>query len=268
VMRSLLKRATAAVVLVIGLFGCAGITQKQELSDRQKTAMSMFQERCKKAGEFVSRTVDDVEGIYLIRIRPEHLNYGDQYALDDPYGSDFGGDAYIKSFLRGDYEFVVGKSEGNSPRGYAFVELTDSIDGAKYRYTGSVKPVVRVRSVMSGGDGKSTFTTSEFVLEREMISSLRSRYGVAYEDISTRENRDYWIAGSALRIVDLQTGEVIAERVGYMFDVLQGSKAGGRSPWLLAANHSCPSFRGTHAASDQSRQTDRFVEKVLIPKNH
>jgi hypothetical protein len=65
--------------------------------------------------------------------------------------------------------------------------------------------------------------------------------------------------------MDLQTNEVIAERVGYMVDWAQGSVVGGRSPWLLAANQACPKFVDRHGSTAQIAQTEKFVEKVLKP---
>jgi site-specific recombinase len=128
-------------------------------------------------------------------------------------------------------------------------------------------------SVMNGGDGRSKFTTNEYVVDRQVANTPAPRFGVTYDDISTREEREYWIAGSSLKVIDLETKEVIAERIGYMVDVFQGSKAGARSPWLLAADHACPSFQRNsvrppvHSSVSQLRQTQRFVEKVLRPKN-
>jgi hypothetical protein len=92
------------------------------------------------------------------------------------------------------------------------------------------------------------------------------RYGVTYDDISTREERDYWIAGSSLKVIDLPTNEVMAERIGYMMDRGQGDRGGGRSPWLFAKNNACPQFP---AAPDghvvQANQTRDFVVKTLKP---
>ena len=111
-----------------------------------------------------------------------------------------------------------------------------------------------------------------FVLERVPASEQLPRYGVTFDDISTHEEREYWIAGSSLKVIDLQTNEVIAERIGYMVDLGQGSRAGGRSPWLFAADNACPDFQRfknpvvrTRGASNQAWQTQDFVEKVLKP---
>jgi hypothetical protein len=115
----------------------------------------------------------------------------------------------------------------------------------------------------------------EFVLDRVPASGALPRYGVTYDDISTREEREYWIAGSSLKVVDLQTNEVIAERIGYMVDWAQGNSSGGRSPWLRAANNACPDFyrnrssvsseERRHSSSGQIYQTLDFVEKILKP---
>ena len=101
----------------------------------------MFAERCKKSGEFIHRTATDVEGVYLLKLRPQEINYGDQFALDDPYGRDLIGDGYIHSFLRGSFQ---AEPDGIPPRratslGYLYVEALDPNDGKRYRYTGQVK---------------------------------------------------------------------------------------------------------------------------------
>lgn len=100
------------------------------------------------------------------------------------------------------------------------------------------------------------------------------RYGITYDDISTKEDRDFWIAGSSLRIVDLTSGETIAERIGYMMDPGQGSRGGGRQPWLLAADRACPPFLARFerivervpGASAQRLQSYDFAEKVVTPR--
>jgi hypothetical protein len=264
----LFKQTFVMVLAATCLLGCSSTLQSQELSERQKVAMAMFQERCKKAGEFIRRTDEGVEAVLLEKMRPDGINYGDQYRLDDPYGRDLTGEGYIGSFLRGSYEAWSGKMVpiSEASRGYAFVEAIDSKDKVRYRYTGAIKDVTRTKSVMNGGDGKTQFTVKEFVIERSVVSGAEPRYAVTYDDISTHEERDYWIAGSSLKVIDRKTNEVIAERIGYMVDAFQGSRVGGRSPWLFAASNACPVFRGQHAASDQTGQASRFVEKVLKPK--
>jgi hypothetical protein len=213
--------------------------------------------------------VEDVECIFLLKLRPADINYGDQFKLDDPYGRDLLGEGYIKSFLRGSYqaETTGTAAPGSPPRlGYQYVEAIDPKNAQRYRYTGSIKDVVHTSSILMGGDGTTNFSTKDFVIDRVTAPDVAPRYGVTYDDISTHEEREYWIAGSSLKIIDLQTNEVMAERVGYMIDVRQGSRAGGRSPWLFAADHACPKFSDRNGAGAQGNQTLDFTEKILKPK--
>jgi hypothetical protein len=249
--------------------------KREAVRARHEKADAIFRERCKKAGEFTYRTAEDVEGVFLLKLRPDEINYRDQYRMDDPYGRDLGGDGYILSFLRG-FETRQAQFAPGSPNryGYFYVDAIDPVDGKRYRYTGSVKEVTHTESILIGGDGKTKFKTMDFVLDRIPAPDPAPRYGVTYDDISTREERDYWIAGSSLKVIDLQTNEVMAERIGYMMDRGQGSDSGGRAPWLFAADHACPGFqrnpnhliRSGHGASAQQIQTEDFVEKILKPK--
>ena len=100
------------------------------------------------------------------------------------------------------------------------------------------------------------------------IQQQSARYGITWDDISTREDRELWIAGGSLKVIDLQTNEVIAERTGYMMDREQGSRAGARSPWAYALRNACPGFPsdGTHTTRSWPRtETLIFVSKVLQP---
>jgi hypothetical protein len=242
---------------------------RSEQRSRGQTAMAMFNERCKKAGEFIHRTVTGVDGILLMKVRPDSINFDKQFAMTDPYGHDFVGEDYMAAFLRGFYAQNSGGAAlppGVAPElvGYEYVEAVDPHDGVRYRYTGRIEePWLTNKSYLKGH--------LRFVTDRSAAGVPPPRYGITYEDISTREEREYWIAGSSLRIVDLATNEVIAERIGYMVDAGQGSRAAFRSPWLYAFDNACPSFssgsRSSGPAAPLARyQTARFVEKVLKPR--
>ncbi len=234
---------------------------------RLAKAEAMFQERCQKAGEFIYKTAENVEGVFLLKLRPKGINRGDQYRMDDPYGRDLGGEGYIQSFARG-FETRQAQFAPGSPNryGYLYVDAVDPKDGQRYRYTGRIEePWQTNKSYLKG--------YMRFVLDRILAPDPAPRYGVTYDDISTREERDYWIAGSSLKVIDLKTNEVMAERIGYMMDRGQGNNSGGRAPWLLAANNACPSFFSNpnllpngHGSAAQRHQTEDFVEKVLKPK--
>ncbi|HRI93425.1 MAG TPA: hypothetical protein PLS93_17500 [Accumulibacter sp.] len=263
-----MKRTTLfALALAALLATTAPISFAQETDPkaRLQTAEKMFAERCKKSGEFIHRTAENVEGVFLMKIRPKGMNYEDQFRMDDPYGRDLGGDGYVLTFVRGSYQAQTkGMPYPGSPQriGYPYVEAIDPADGKRYRYRGIIKEVTKTSSPLVGGDG-STFKVKEFTLDRVPATGPQPRYGVTYDDISTGEERDYWIAGSSLKVIDLKTNEVMAERIGYMMDRGQGNKSGGRSPWLLAADNACPRFAPRHASTAQPYQALDFVEKVL-----
>lgn len=66
---------------------------------RSQQARRLFEQHCEKSGEKITRTVDNVAGIFLMKIRQKSGDYGSQFRRDDPYGYDLQGDAYIASFL-------------------------------------------------------------------------------------------------------------------------------------------------------------------------
>jgi hypothetical protein len=251
------SRVGAAILLVVALSGCSSLGIGN--SARVEKAKEMMAERCKWAGEKIHRVISDVDGILIMKLRPETESFSDQFALTDPYGHDYGGDGYIKMFLKGSYQGPT-RTASNAWlfEGYEYVEVDDRKEGKTYRYTGRIEePWQTDKSYLRG--------YLRFKLEKLPAASARPRYGVTYDDISTREEREHWIAGSSLRVMDLQTGEIIAERIGYMADFGQGNTSGGRSPWLMAANNSCPAFKAPDAFTDQRFQTKRFVLKVLMP---
>lgn len=266
-----LARASFVASCVALLVACGNAPTKREIStseqERQDRAVAMWKGKCNKAGEFIYERAEGVDGIFLMNVRIGS-NFDDQYGMDDPYGNDLEGEGYIGSFIRGNYAYA-NKSplpDGWPPHtGYRFVEVRDPKDGKMYRYTGRViEPWLTDKSYLKG--------YLKFVLDRESIEVRSTRYGVRFDDISTREERDNWIAGSSLKVIDLDRGKVMAERVGYMVDWAQGSRAGGRSPWLFAAENACPEFDRdfpvasrlkSHKNRNQFYQTERFVEKVL-----
>jgi hypothetical protein len=183
-----------------------------------------------------------------MKLRPkgDSSHWADQFYMNDPYGKDLDEEGYVESFL--------------AKRG----RLSSETDGYHYVDFFDVKEALFIQFTAIDRDAHS------FPMRKKKIEKSSARYGVTFDDISTRQDREFWIAGGSLRVVDLVTQEVIAERIGYMLDLGQGSKAGFRSPWLFAADNACPEFiipkSSGSKANDQIGQTRRFVEKVLKPK--
>lgn len=264
--RMMISWLAGLILIVVASAGQADVAPANP-KVRLAKAEAIFAERCKKSGEFIRRTVENVEGVFLMKIRPKEQFDTEQFALYDPYGNDSGGDRYIRSFLIGRRTngSLTDKPDEMVFRGYRYVEAVDPADGKRYRFTGRIdQPWLR--------DKRYGEWVRDFVLNKNSAPGAQPRYGVTYDDISTHEEREYWIAGSSLRVIDLKTNEVIAERIGYLMDRGQGSRAGSRSPWLLAASNACPSFfpKGQRASVPgtvyQNGQTRNFVEKVLKPK--
>lgn len=209
-------------------------------------AKALFEERCKTAGEKIYRTVDGVDGVLLMKVRPDRVNFSDQYAMDDPYGRDVGGEGYIGSFLSPIAGVSLNTRVAEARRSrFRYVEVEDPESKKLFRYTGVIKSV--------GGRDPN------FEIQKVEVLNRSARHGVTYEDISTSEDRESWIAGGLLKVVDLQSNEVIAERRGYIFDPELGNTAGGRGPWEGAI--SC------NSADRGYGHNARFVLRTLKPTN-
>jgi len=259
----MVMKACMALALLQMLTACTA--RPHVVSEKAKHADALFKLHCATAGETIKRTVTDVEGIFVLKGRPKKINLSDQFLMDDPYGADLGGDAYIRSFLKAEHEpsrryaallKSPPTSDPNKPIGYDYVDMADNVNGTRYRYTAYVDQPGKT-------DPKFALDYFRVIQQKTRATGQTPRYGVTYDDISTHEDRMVWIAGSSLKVIDLLTNEVIAERIGYMIDRGQGITSGGRSPWLLAASNACPAFPGRHAY--QLNQAARFVEKVLLP---
>ncbi len=270
------RNKLSAVLFVTALFGFMPATsgwREYQARIRLNASMTLFQERCKAAGEKIVRTVDDVDGVVWMkwRERPDSKDQHDQFKLYDPYGRDCGLEDCIGNLLR----ITKGASlnPGEAKRhstGYRFVETIDPVDGQSYRYSGHMEHGWSQEAIdrheRETGRDVPAFSY-RFKTDRVPIDKLGARYGITWDDISTREDREHWIAGSSLKVVDLQTNEVLGERVGYMVDRGQGSQAGFRSPWLFASQTACPEFAAV-GPSDSRRlkrntETKDFALRVI-----
>ena len=219
-----------------------------EYRSRLAKAQALFDERCKTAGEKIYRTVEGVDGVLLVNLRPDNVSYEDQFARFDPYGYESGGEWYIRSYLPGHWRTCVGDKAQCPPEKRAFL-FVDAISetGGRVRY-------VSVDRVTSQPPLPGQNTGIKIVTENS-IKNI-AQYGVRWEDISTNEDRQNWIAGGSLTVVDLRNGEVLAERSGYLMDPGLGSTASARTPWSWARHYApaCPKVDGHNFT---------FVRKVL-----
>ena len=243
-------------LFILPLFQVVKADKKKEdaYQQRYQAAKAVFDRQCQNAGEKIYRTVDNVEGIMLLRVREKYLNkngydpmWDDAAALSGSYPTDGVEKYYINNFL----QFSTGAEGGG---GLAVEEnlLPNSKYLPRYRYVDVLqsdgKSVIRYR----GG-----WNVNRKPLAEEANPKQPARYAFTYENNVDPELRKLWIAGTTLKVLDLKTGELLAEKKVYAFETKFGGTANHTTPWSLAIK--CP--------DDENLQISRFfVERVLKPK--
>jgi hypothetical protein len=205
-----------------------------------------FEHLCKtEAGEFIFKTVDNVEGIRLTRPRQpvDDYKFRHLYAMEDPYGN-WQGEVEEPGF-----EFV-------GPTKYTYLETPlNSVarERGLLRYSDSSlfeppKPDQTVERYF-GFDSKSL---KSLKLERD--SAFKSRFGIIWRGIRRPHDREMGIAGGELIVLDLETKEVLGVRRGYALY---------RGSWEFAPV--CPRY-GYAGGRDKGYQFSVwFVAKVARP---
>jgi len=219
------------------------------------TSQEYFDHLCKtEAGEFIYKTVENVEGLYMMRPRKEatdneleHL-----YALEDPYGHTNG------EATMGEYDFV-------SPNRYSYLERPTQlprISRATQQYGGSITGEQRSEAYarFSGYDARHLES-----MKRESVESLKSRYGFTWRDISRPHDRELGIAGGELIVLDLQTTEVLGVRRGFIRSGMVRNNLTGI--WWLTGQ-TCPKYGYRNGRNKDFDLSYWFIGKVLKPKNY
>ena len=234
----------AAAAIVFALFGYLPVTGYIESQKRQayeREAWAYFRNKCAtEAGEKIYKTFSGVKSVVVVKPLPPATDADlyDQYWYGDPYSAP----AHSR---RGYMEAgtLLGPSPLSNFPGVGF----DFVEFRKHEATGDRY----IRLSKSNVDMRDTL--------EQAIDSATSRFAISWQDISTKEDRAFWVAGSRLSVVDLLSEQVVAERTGFQIESGFGSIAGQRRPWLTSRGSSttCPQLvNGTFE--------DRvFVLKVL-----
>ena len=198
------------------------INEKRILYSFERAKEEVARLCAKDGGDRIYRTVENVQGVFQMRARlPDHFRkpdgtfynaMSDQYEMEDPYGRAMGD--------RFDLSSWVGKSPirpeapPRGKHGYWFIEQPASraLPGGNgyQRSYWSVVTDLRKGAVQ----GEAAGPVHE-IKTATSIKRLLSRYGYLTEDLTTTEMRDNWIGAGRIKIIDLQTNEVLAERKGY-----------------------------------------------------
>jgi hypothetical protein len=245
---------------------------REDAQARLTKGKALFEEKCRTAaGEKIYRTVPDVEGIVLLKLRPQagDREWADRMWPGAAFALESAANGYIATFLGYEYapgDGLTGKPGTITPEkrgyiatdprpgglpGYRFVDVIDEKDGQRYRYTGRwEEPWQKDKSYLKG--------YIKFHLDRTLAAASAPRYGVTFEDHVIPEDRALGVASSTIKVIDLQTKEVLGELTRYAWSPGGPSNA-NPSPWLTA--YKCPG----HAVG-ASAATRKFVDQVLIPK--
>lgn len=270
-----------ALIATISGCGAARPQPNPQVVEMAKTGKAYYEEKCRTiAGEKIYRTVPDVEGILLMKIRP----YRSETQMKDPlwpgaaFALEYYGDTYISTFL--DYEYAAGNIDGKpdpitpsnrgytSPEkrpggrpGYRFVDVIDAQDGQRYRVK-SIKNIVGKKDISAYNVQIELKANPDYdlniyrnELKKTLVTEPPPRYGVTYEDHVIPEERAMGVASSTVKVIDLKTNEVLGEMSRYAYR----PRGLHLTDWLTSTR--CPNY-----VVGVSSATRKFVDQVLIPK--
>ncbi|GGC66492.1 hypothetical protein [Undibacterium terreum] len=247
------RKTAAGVVMALFMvpFILMGVMYNQILDENQKFKEDVAYEQAlcaKYGGDKIYKTVENVEGIF--RINERHPDYDsqlrDQFGMIDPYGNAQGDPSSAGEFLN-DQRIA-------SKRGYIYAET-------QIKYDSKGPPYKRFYLKPTGkkiGDkypGAENRLNPELEIVEEQVAQLASHYGYVIDDLSTRELRERWIGGGRIRIIDLRTNEVLAERIGYFRAPGMSVPLHWAASGLSVTDHFCP----------QGSSLKQFLHSVLKP---
>ncbi|MEW5994740.1 MAG: hypothetical protein AB1744_10135, partial [Candidatus Zixiibacteriota bacterium] len=227
------------------------------LSNRRTTAVAYFEHLCAtEAGEYIFKTVEDVEGLYQMRAMPKRSNkvLRDRYGFEDP-----------ADWSLGEAEGAQILFLGGPTAGFRFFEsdwpLTKTTISIKQKYwtvtpwSGSDSP--RHWHYNNDDYSKGGVRTKGIVTP---VTELQSRYAYTWRGIRRERDREYGIAGGELIVLDRITGEILGVRRS--FAIARQYKS--HLDWEFA--YYCPGlldFDGQRKVRSKSEYPLQFVRQIL-----
>jgi len=237
---------SAIVLAVFSYLPGQALIEQHKRDTYAKEAWAYFKKKCEtEAGEKIYKTYTGVKSVLVVKALPpaEGDALYDQFWMGDPYSNATPGERAESAALKlaSPRDPIAFDQIG---RGFDFVESLMPPNAGK-------EDVIIKYSYSNGARDHS----------QQRVDKPISHFGISWEDISTREDRKYWVAGSRLRVVNLVDNSIVAERVGYFIEAGFGSRVGARTPWLTSRgpNTTCPSIR------NRSFEDRWFILKVLNP---
>lgn len=174
------------------------------------TSEQYFEHLCKtEAGEFIYKTVGDMEGIVQLRPRLKaNYEYSHLYAFEDPFGFDADPAFFVYPGWYTYYEVVSASPMGQGP---------------KYmRYFGY--------------NGRNPET-----LQKVNEVQRKSRYGYTWRGVVRPHDRENGIGGGEVIVLDLETNEVLAVFRGYAQFKMDKKMSILKAGW----RNRCPTIQAT-----------------------
>ncbi|HUL41999.1 MAG TPA: hypothetical protein VLV32_08880, partial [Burkholderiales bacterium] len=199
-----------------------------------------FEHLCKtEAGEFIYKTVDNVEGFYFMRPpnRPTDDELMDRYKLEAP---DIERMFQLYRATPGDRStiFII-----PGIRFYRYVEEKNPVNNQFERAFGFEPGTTRPKQV-------------------EQTPDRKSRYGLIWRGVKRPRDRENIIAGNEWIVLDLMNNEVLAVFRNYARTGRVPNAPGG--VWWLNAVQ-CPDAKPVVSAGYLGQQLYELIEAVLIP---
>lgn len=231
----------AVAIAVFGFLPAKEMIAQAKRDAYARDAWAYFKKLCdEKSGEKIYKTYTGVKSVLVVKPLPPATDkdHYDQFWYGDPYSASA---TSVRAKAAASILTLDSRRPSGIQKGLEFVELKNEIGGV-VQYQRITRP-----------------PSNDKMASVDNIARPVSQFGISWEDISTPQDRKYWVAGSRLRVIDLTDNSIVAVRIGYFIEAGFGSKAGGRRPWLTSRgpNTTCPPLIG----GDYSDQW--FVTKVF-----
>ena len=243
--------------IVVALFGFFPLKWRIESQQKEadliainKAMNAQFTKRCtENAGTSIKRVIENVDGVFLMRPRTAEntRDLESQNPVGDMYGLSPDNSTQLGRLLEGSSHLLDGRPRPRPIAGYKFIEMANPERATKPE----AAPFVRITL----NSDKENATYYDTIVSP--VSVLKSKYGLDWEDTTTPEDRRHWIAGGIARVIDLQSNESIAERIGFVASRMRDGRVGGGIWTIGIGNGYCPAFE------NEEYKTLEFLSQVL-----
>lgn len=217
---------------------------KESVYKKGMNSKQYFEALCKaEAGEFIYKTVENVEGVYQVRpgLHESTDAFEDRYVIEDPYNyTSWEADRdSVNSLFVSDYGFFE--------RPLTSYEAEKNPNSKVMRYTQSYDA-----------------NQKRYINKPHLGDTIKSRYGFTWRGISCPHDREMAIAGGELIVVDLQTNEILGVRRGF---TRTGNVTNSPTGIFWEFSEVCPKYNIRNGRDKDVDFLTWFTSKVLKPSN-